>query len=49
MKRTFILIAVLALLLPVQAAKKAKSQPTDREYWCQLAYQMAQPVLENMA
>ena len=24
-------------------------QQTDREYWCSLAYKMAQPVLENMA
>jgi hypothetical protein len=25
------------------------SQQSDREYWCALAYKMAQPVLENMA
>ena len=50
MKRLIILIAALALLLPIQAAKKAKqTQQTDREYWCSLAYKMAQPVLENMA
>ena len=50
MKRTFLIIAALALLLPLQAAKKAKQpQQTDREYWCSLAYKMAQPVLENMA
>ena len=49
MKRTFLIIAALALLLPLQAAKKAKQpQQTDREYWCSLAYKMAQPVLENM-
>ena len=50
MKRTILIIAALALLLPLQAAKKAKQpQQTDRDYWCSLAYKMAQPVLENMA
>ena len=43
------MVAALALLLPMQAAKKVKKQQTDREYWTALAYQMAQPVLENMA
>lgn len=49
MKRTIMMLAALLLLLPLQAAKKAKRQQTDREYWCALAYKMAQPVLENMA
>ena len=49
MKRLLSLIAALVLLLPAQAAKKQKTQQTDREYWCALAYKMAQPVLENMA
>lgn len=50
MKRIILIIAALALLLPLQAAKKAKQpQQTEREYWCSLAYKMAQPVLENMA
>ena len=31
------------------AKKKQVKQLTDREYWCQQAYKMAQPVLENMA
>ena len=49
-KKLFVLTAALALLLPLQAAKKAKlAEQTDREYWCSLAYKMAQPVLENMA
>ena len=44
------MMAALALLLPIQAAKKTKQpQQSDREYWCSLAYKMAQPVLENMA
>jgi hypothetical protein len=50
MRRIIAIMAALALLLPLQAAKKAKQpQQTDRAYWCSLAYQMAQPVLENMA
>ena len=50
MKRGILLIAAIVLLLPLQATKKTKQiQQTDREYWCSLAYQMAQPVLENMA
>ena len=49
MKRLFIVMAAMVLLLPLHAARKAKQQPSDREYWCSLAYKMAQPVLENMA
>ena len=52
MKKRYLLVltAVFALLLPLHAAKKVKQQTqTDREYWCSLAYKMAQPVLENMA
>ena len=37
------------LLLPLQAKKKQTVQQSDRDYWCSLAYKMAQPVLENMA
>ena len=37
------------LLLPLQAKKKQTVQQSDRDYWCALAYKMAQPVLENMA
>jgi hypothetical protein len=32
-----------------EAAKKKAVQQSDREYWCEQAYKMAQPVLENMA
>ena len=50
MKRVFSLLAAAVLLLPATAAKKKQTvQQTDREYWCELAYKMAQPVLENMA
>lgn len=31
------------------SAKKKTVQQSDRQYWCSLAYKMAQPVLENMA
>ena len=31
------------------SAKKKTIQQSDRQYWCSLAYKMAQPVLENMA
>ena len=46
-----LLMAALAVLLvPAEAAKKAKKAvQTDREYWTEQAYKMAQPVLENMA
>ena len=42
-------MAVVLWLMPVAAKKKQVVQKSDREYWCQLAYQMAQPVLEPMA
>ena len=49
-RNLLVLTAVFALLLPLHAAKKVKQQTqSDREYWCSLAYKMAQPVLENMA
>ena len=42
------LLSVL-VLMPAAAKKKVQPQLTDRQYWCQEAYKMAQPVLENMA
>ena len=36
-------------MMPVNAKKKTTKQLSDREYWCQEAWKMAQPVLENMA
>ena len=45
MKRALMILAAVALLLPLQA----KTRQKDREYWCSLAWEMAQPVLENMA
>lgn len=43
-------VALLLLSVPALGAKKVKKTvETDRQYWCRLAYNMAQPVLENMA
>ena len=36
-------------MMPVNAKKKTTKQLSDRESWCQEAWKMAQPVLENMA
>jgi len=47
-----IMMTILLALLPfmgINAAKKKVTQQSDRQYWCALAYKMAQPVLENMA
>ena len=48
MKKALVTLGLLLVLVPA-AAKKAKPQQSDREYWVQQAYHMAQPVLENMA
>ncbi len=47
-----LLAAILTCVTPADvfgAKNKKQQQQTDRDYWCQLAYKMAQPVLENMA
>ena len=49
MKRLLIILAVALLAAPMAAKKKQVKQQTDREYWCEQAYKMARPVLENMA
>jgi len=49
MKRLLLVFIALSLLIPSMAKKPKKVEQTDREYWCQLAYQMARPVLENMS
>ena len=50
MRKVLFVVLTMCLLLPV-AAKKPKQvvQKSDREYWCELAYKMAQPVLEPMS
>ena len=47
MKKTALFLFVISLFtcLPGQAAKKQKAPMSEREYWCQEAYKMAQPVL----
>lgn len=49
MKRIYILTFLLAFALVSNAAKTKQKSANDREYWCELAYKMAQPVLENMS
>ena len=49
MRKVFLMMAVVLLAGPLQAKKKQAKEPTEREYWCQEAWRMAQPVLENMA
>ena len=44
------LMAAVLAAMPADAKKKqAKQEQTEREYWCEQAWKMAQPVLENMA
>lgn len=49
MKKILLLTIVMLALTVGMHAKNKSRQQTDREYWCALAYRMAQPVLENMA
>ena len=49
MKNLFLTMIALLALMPVEAKKVKKAVMNDREYWCQEAYKMAKPVLENMA
>ena len=46
-----IMMTLVLALVPFMgiSAKKKAVQQSDRQYWCSLAYKMAQPVLENMA
>ena len=49
MKKILMMVVALTALMPMEAKKVKKTVQTDREYWTELAYKMAQPVLENMA
>ena len=49
MRRSVIVLLALCLMLPIVAKKKQAVQKSDREYWCEQAYKMAQPVLEPMS
>ncbi len=44
-----ILLAVAAICISDNVLARTPKQKCDREYWTELAYRMAQPVLENMA
>ena len=46
---TIIVLLSLTPLVSAYAAKKKPQMQSDRQYWCSLAYRMAQPVLEDMA
>lgn len=46
---TIIVLLLLTPLVSAYAAKKKPQMQSDRQYWCSLAYSIAQPVLENMA
>ena len=46
---TIIVLLSLTPLVSAYAAKKKPQMQSDLQYWCSLAYRMAQPVLENMA
>ena len=49
MRRSVVVLLALCLMLPIVAKKKQTVQKGDREYWCEQAYKMAQPVLEPMS
>ncbi len=51
MKRIVLLLVVILSMttMALGAKKKSVKQQTDREYWVEVAYKLAQPVLENMA
>ena len=47
--RTIIMVVLAVVSFMGADAKKKVAQQSDRQYWCSLAYKMAQPVLENMS
>ena len=47
--RTIIMVVLAVAPFMGADAKKKVAQQSDRQYWCSLAYKMAQPVLENMS
>ena len=49
MRKILSILVCIFLLMPLGAGAKNKQKMSDREYWCSLAYKMAQPVLENMS
>lgn len=49
MKKSIVLVLCLLMIVVSAPAKSKKKVMNDREYWCSLAWKMAQPVLENMS
>ena len=51
MKQLVLTVLMAVMIMPATAAKKKQkeSEVPAREYWSQLAYRMAAPVLQNMA
>ncbi|MCR5269838.1 MAG: DUF2264 domain-containing protein [Prevotella sp.] len=49
MRKIFILLAAVMLVIPMAAREKKRLPISDREYWCLQAQRMAEPVLKNMA
>lgn len=47
--KTSVLLLFLFLCMPDVSYARKRETMSDRQYWCQQAYKMAQPVLENMA
>lgn len=46
---SFLILFLLVPIQNIQGKKKKESAPSDREYWCNLLYQMSEPVLKNMS
>ena len=49
MKRILLSMAFIVCIGNIMAHKQASAQPSDRQEWVDLCYQIAQPVLENMS
>ena len=49
MKKALFSLLLFFCAVSVVGAKKKTAPLSDREYWCEQAWKMAQPVLENMA
>lgn len=52
MKRTFFLVLITVLCIPVNAQKTGKTHKqieNDRKYWTDLCYKISAPILENMS
>ena len=50
-KVSLVLVALFLFISvqDVRAGKKKEKEVADREYWCNLLYRIAEPVLQNMS